>query len=275
MAPFFLDDGAIETFFDIRSDSWVGFPFTLRSGSSHGSDDCVTTDCALRDADAVAELAGVQRLLRRWKADVLRTCSPPAPWGQFVLFADPFRRRGYTFALGRFVDCWVSAASSRRPRDKKIKCVKRIGEKSDTVWFQESHGRIKNFFEHCSGSGDLGKIGTFTPGNVNSGGSIGLVCSWTTSTVVTLMCAGPTPKTRLSVRVTLVALLASLAAFSHSVENTKGVMVSIYTLRRIDCISPNLPMSELRDIWCYFHSIGSIGEISVPGDHIPVLLATE
>ena len=37
----------------------------------------------------------------------------------------------------------------------------------------------------------------------------------------------------------------------------------------------NLPMAELRDLWCHCHTVGSMGEKSVPSDHIPVRLTME
>ena len=52
-------------------------PITLWPGCSLGSDGCVTIDCALRDTDAVANLPGIQRLILRWKDDVLRVGNLP------------------------------------------------------------------------------------------------------------------------------------------------------------------------------------------------------
>ena len=46
----------------------------VSSALSHlGSDGCFTTDCALHGTDTVASLPGIHRLLRRWKADALKT----------------------------------------------------------------------------------------------------------------------------------------------------------------------------------------------------------
>ena len=50
---------------------------------------------------------------------------------------------------------------------------------------------------------------------------------------------------------------------------------SIHTLSRVDHVFINLPMAELRDFRCQNHSVRSIGDRSVPSDHIPVRLAIE
>ena len=79
---------------------------------------------------------------------------------------------------------------------------------------------------------------------------------------------GTLPSPRLSVMVTFSdgdagRAAALLAAFSRAVENASHV----------DHIFTNLPMAELRDFQHHSHTVGTIGEKSVPSDHIPVRLA--
>ena len=51
---------------------------------------------------------------------------------------------------------------------------------------------------------------------------------------------------------------------------------SIHTLSRIDRVFVNLPMADLRDFQCHSHTIGTIGDRSVPSiDHTPVRLVIE
>ena len=76
---------------------------------------------------------------------------------------------------------------------------------------------------------------------------------------------------------------ALLAAPSHSFQIAQPFFIftdlrrdgSIRTLFRIDRVFANLPMAELRDFQCHSHTIGAIGDKSVPSDHIPVRLAIE
>ena len=69
---------------------------------------------------------------------------------------------------------WGSAASSQRPRENKLKYLKRIAEKSDIVCLQETHDRIEHLANILidSDRATWMKFGTLTPGNVISGGSI-------------------------------------------------------------------------------------------------------
>ena len=70
---------------------------------------------------------------------------------------------------------------------------------------------------------------------------------------------------------------ALLAAFSRAVEIDQPSFTrkdmrrdgSVHTLSRIDRIFTNPPMAELRDFRCHSHTIGTIGDKSVPSDHIP------
>ena len=88
---------------------------------------------------------------------------------------------------------------------------------------------------------------------------------------------------RPSAMVTPAAPAALLTAFHRSVEHAQPHFTrkderrdgSIHTLSRIDRIFVNLPVAELRDFQCHFHTIGSIGEHSVPSDHTPVRLTIE
>ena len=49
----------------------------------------------------------------------------------------------------------------------------------------------------------------------------------------------------------------------------------VLSISRIDRISVNIPMAELRHFQYHARTIGSVGDRSVPGDHIPVRLAIE
>ena len=130
-------------------------------------------DCA-HSPDDVLNSPSVQRSVRRWKADISRTSNLPV---QEV--ASPTRR--HLLANGLPICTWntcslllVSAASSQRPRENKLKYLKRIAEKSDILCLQETHGRIERFvnFDMVLDRATWMKISTFTPGNVNSGGSV-------------------------------------------------------------------------------------------------------
>ena len=50
---------------------------------------------------------------------------------------------------------------------------------------------------------------------------------------------------------------------------------SSQTLARIDRNFVNLPMTELRDSQCHSHTVGTIGDKTMPRDHIPVRIAVE
>ena len=76
---------------------------------------------------------------------------------------------------------------------------------------------------------------------------------------------------------------ALFAAFLRSVEIAHPFFIRedvrrdgpIHTFTRIDRVFLHLPMAELRDFRCQTHTIGTIGDISVPSDHIPVWLVIE
>ena len=71
---------------------------------------------------------------------------------------------------------------------------------------------------------------------------------------------------------------ALLAAFSRSVDIAQLFFTrknmrrdgSIHMLSPIDRVLVNLPMAEMRDFQCRSHTVGTIGDKSVPSDHIPV-----
>ena len=60
----------------------------------------------------------------------------------------------------------------QRPRENKLRYLKRIAEKSNVLCPLDAHGRIEHLFECCTVAGCLGNIlARSLPGNVNSGGS--------------------------------------------------------------------------------------------------------
>ena len=67
-----------------------------------------------------------------------------------------------------------SATQSHRPRERKLRHLQKNVEKSDILCLQETHGAIEHlanidvFLDRALWM----KCGTFTPGNVNSGGSV-------------------------------------------------------------------------------------------------------
>ena len=79
------------------------------------------------------------------------------------------------------------------------------------------------------------------------------------------------------------ALPPSSAAFSRSVEIAQLFFIrkdvrrdgSIQTLSRVDRGLVVLLMAEMRDFQCHSHTVGTIGDKSVPSDHIPVRLVIE
>ena len=120
-------------------------PITLWPACSLGSDGCVTTDCALRDTDAVAKLPGVQRLLLQWKADALRISNSPVQKAVFATCR-------HLLAKGVRICTWNTrgllgwAATSQRSRENNLRYLKRIVETFDILCLQETHGRIEHIF---------------------------------------------------------------------------------------------------------------------------------
>ena len=53
------------------------------------------------------------------------------------------------------------------------------------------------------------------------------------------------------------------------------MMVPFIRWFRIDRIFVNLPMAELRDFQCHSLTVGTIGDLSIPSDHISVRLVIE
>ena len=104
-----------------------------------------------------------KRSVRRWKADILRTSNILV---QKV--ASPTCR--HLLAQGLRICTWStrgflgSAASSQRPRENKLKCLKRIAEKSDILCLQETHGRTEHLvnIDIVLDRATWMKFGTFT-----------------------------------------------------------------------------------------------------------------
>ena len=67
-------------------------------------DGCVASDCATGAADAVANLPGVQRLLRRWKADALKISDLPEQ-GAVSTTCRHLPAEDHESALGKLVVC--------------------------------------------------------------------------------------------------------------------------------------------------------------------------
>ena len=110
------------------------------------------------------------------------------------------------------------------------------------------------------------------------------VSSLVTSTFVTQPRVGSNLVTRPSAMVMLAALPPSSPLFSRSVEIAQPFFITltdvrrdgcIHTFSRLDGVFVNLPMAELRDFQCHSHTVGTMGDKSVPSEHFSVWLVIE
>ena len=154
--------------------SYPEFKAAWWSGCPIGCDGCVTTDHIRYDTDAVTSLPDIQRLIPRCEADALRVSNLPAR-GAALSACRHLPAEGLRICTWSTRGLQGSAASSPRPREKKLKYLKRIAEKSDGLCLQETHGGIEHFLnvEIALERAVWEIFGTFiTPGNVNPGGPV-------------------------------------------------------------------------------------------------------
>ena len=118
----------------------------------------------------------ILRQSRRWNANVLKACDLPSH-DAVSGTCDHLPAKGLRICTWNTRGLLGSAASSQRPRENKLKYLKRIGNRSDIVCLQETHGRYEHLLciDTVLDRTAWEIFGTFNTGNVNCGGSAILV----------------------------------------------------------------------------------------------------
>ena len=123
----------------------------------------------------------ILRRIGRWSRGVLRTSS-------LLAQEDAFDTCRHLLATKLRICTWNargllgSAASGQKPRENKLKHLKKISKNSHLQSLEGTHGRIEHLMnndavpDRCTWM----KVGIFTPGSVNAGGSVILAreASW-------------------------------------------------------------------------------------------------